>query len=87
MIDPLRPEATGAVARCRPAGIEVAMITGDHPETARTLALQLGILDPQRCRGLRQFQLRATEEADRAALIQPDTRLRADRTGSETADR
>ena len=68
MIDPLRPEATGAVARCRRAGIEVAMITGDHPETARTLALQLGILDADDA-VVSGSQLRATEEADRAALI------------------
>ncbi|MEO1020411.1 MAG: HAD-IC family P-type ATPase, partial [Pseudomonadota bacterium] len=44
MIDPLRPEAAEAVARCREARIEVAMITGDHPETARTIALQLGLI-------------------------------------------
>jgi len=41
MIDPLRPEAREAVASCRKAGIEVAMITGDHPLTALAIAREL----------------------------------------------
>ena len=45
MIDPLRPEAIAAVQDCKNARIKVAMITGDHPQTARALALQLGIAD------------------------------------------
>jgi len=46
MIDPLRPEARDAVVRCKQAGIEVAMITGDHPETARAISLELGLIHP-----------------------------------------
>ena len=45
MIDPLRPEAAAAVARCRAAGIEVAMVTGDHPATAFSIARELGMVD------------------------------------------
>lgn len=45
MIDPLRPEAIGAVQDCYNASIKVAMVTGDHPETAIALARQLGIAD------------------------------------------
>jgi magnesium-transporting ATPase (P-type) len=44
MIDPARPEATAAVAACQAAGIRVKMITGDHPGTARAIALNLGLL-------------------------------------------
>lgn len=44
-IDPLRPEAQEAVTRCRAAGIEVAMITGDHPATALAIARDLGLVD------------------------------------------
>jgi Ca2+-transporting ATPase len=44
MIDPPRPEARAAIQRCRDAGIGVAMITGDHPATARAVALDLGLL-------------------------------------------
>ncbi len=43
MIDPLRPEAKQAVATCRNAGIEVAMVTGDHPATALAIAKELGL--------------------------------------------
>ena len=41
MIDPPRPEAIQAVESCRNAGIQVKMITGDHPETAMAISCQL----------------------------------------------
>lgn len=43
MIDPLRPEAPQAIKQCHLAHIEVAMITGDHPQTALALAKELKI--------------------------------------------
>ena len=43
LIDPLRPEAPAAARRCRAAGIEVRMVTGDHPSTALAIAGELGI--------------------------------------------
>lgn len=45
MIDPLRHEAFEAIEKCRTGGIEVAMITGDHPATAKSIALELGLCD------------------------------------------
>jgi Ca2+-transporting ATPase len=43
MMDPPRPEARAAVARCRQAGIRAVMITGDHRVTAEAIAANLGI--------------------------------------------
>jgi magnesium-transporting ATPase (P-type) len=42
--DPPRPEAAQSVAACRKAGIKVAMVTGDHPATARAIATEVGLL-------------------------------------------
>lgn len=44
-IDPLRSEVKDAVDRARAAGVEVVMITGDHPATALAIARELGIAD------------------------------------------
>lgn len=45
MIDPLRQEAKSAIASCRQAGIEVAILTGDHPATALAIARELELSD------------------------------------------
>ncbi|PPJ60270.1 hypothetical protein CBER1_01249 [Cercospora berteroae] len=44
LYDPPRPESGPSVRRCHEAGIEVHMLTGDHPGTARAIAAQVGIL-------------------------------------------
>ncbi|KAJ2660222.1 hypothetical protein IWW48_003054 [Coemansia sp. RSA 1200] len=42
--DPPRPESLPSVMECYRAGIQVTMLTGDHPETAAAIARQVGIL-------------------------------------------
>ncbi len=44
MIDPIRPEVKDAIVECRCAGIKPIMITGDHINTAKAIARELGIL-------------------------------------------
>lgn len=43
MQDPVRPEAVEAVEAFRQAGVSTVMITGDHPDTAFSIAKELGI--------------------------------------------
>ncbi|HEX2626310.1 MAG TPA: cation-transporting P-type ATPase [Candidatus Limnocylindrales bacterium] len=43
--DPLRPGMAEATRGARDAGIQVVMVTGDHPTTARSIARQAGLDD------------------------------------------
>ena len=43
IIDPIRDESYDAVKKAKEAGIDVVMITGDHPNTAFYISKQLGI--------------------------------------------
>jgi len=45
IMDPPRPECVQAITEAKGAGIRVAMITGDHKDTATAIGLMLGIVD------------------------------------------
>ena len=45
--DPPREGVTQAISECRHAGVKLAMITGDHPTTARRIAEQIGLALPR----------------------------------------
>jgi Ca2+-transporting ATPase len=69
MMDPPRDEARAAVGRCLTAGVRPVMITGDHPETAKAIALELGIMrDGQRL--LTGTDLDRMGEAELAAEVE-----------------
>ncbi|KAJ3486395.1 hypothetical protein NLG97_g6622 [Lecanicillium saksenae] len=42
--DPPRRETKPSIAECSQAGIKVHMLTGDHPETAKAIAKEVGII-------------------------------------------
>ena len=41
--DPPRDDVADAIAACHQAGIRLAMVTGDHPATARAVAVEVGL--------------------------------------------
>ena len=45
--DPARPDIPDVIAKCRAAGIDVAMVTGDNARTARAIGLDVGIIDDE----------------------------------------
>ena len=65
MIDPPRPEAKSAVEQCARAGIEVVVITGDHPLTARAVARELGVLRTGRAVTGAELERMGDEELER----------------------
>jgi len=64
MMDAARPEVYEAVRRCQQAGIRPVMITGDHPLTARSLAVELGMVDA----GAKAFSGQEIEAMDQREL-------------------
>ncbi|MFE5586044.1 cation-translocating P-type ATPase [Kitasatospora sp. NPDC056531] len=46
LADPPKPSAAATLGACRRAGIVPILVTGDHPATARALAVRVGLLEP-----------------------------------------
>ena len=44
--DPVRPEVPDAIRKCQTSGVVVRMITGDNINTATSIALKCGIINP-----------------------------------------
>lgn len=84
MIDPVRPEVKEAVEKCRQAGIQPVMITGDHIDTAVAIARELGILqDASQAIMGQELNKFSDEELDRMidhyvvyARVQPEHKVR-----------
>lgn len=88
MIDPPREEVKEAIQECKTAGIQPVMITGDHPETAKTIAEQVGILEEGRL-SISGSELRELSDEDFEkqiekisvyARVSPDQKLRIVKT-------
>jgi Ca2+-transporting ATPase len=65
MIDPPRPEAAAAVRTCAQAGIQVVMITGDHPLTAQAVGRELGLLQSGRVLTGGELETMSTQDLER----------------------
>ncbi|MFP3968870.1 cation-translocating P-type ATPase, partial [Actinomadura fulvescens] len=65
--DTPRADAADAISTLTEAGIRVAMITGDHPDTAQAVAADLGIPDPGNV--LTGAELDRLSERERSARI------------------
>jgi Ca2+-transporting ATPase len=72
--DPIRPEVPAAVQACRDAGIMVKIVTGDNAETAKEIARQISLWDPEddEREGVhlsgREFEAMSDEQAREAVL-------------------
>ena len=88
MIDPPRAEVKDAVATCRKAGILPVMITGDHMDTAKAIAKEIGILteDGLAITGAELDQLSDEEFLDKVehinvyARVSPENKVRIVKT-------
>ncbi|MCO5991838.1 cation-translocating P-type ATPase [Actinoallomurus rhizosphaericola] len=67
--DPVRPTAAEAVGRLRKAGVDVIMITGDHPTTAEAIAAELRLLNGRIMTGPDLDALRDEELADALSRV------------------
>lgn len=82
LADPLRAGVPVAVAECYSAGINVVMITGDYPATARAIAAQAGIRIGEVVTGRELDELQPRQLAERLrrvtifARILPEQKLR-----------
>ena len=68
IIDPPRDEVIPAIQKCKEAGITVKMITGDHVDTARTIARKLGISDDDKALQGKDLEQMSDEEMETAVM-------------------
>ncbi|MEK7572021.1 MAG: HAD-IC family P-type ATPase, partial [Patescibacteria group bacterium] len=81
MIDPARTEVKPLIESCQQSGISVIMITGDHIETAKAVALEIGItgeaLAGEALEKMTDVQFAATvENVHVYARVNPATKMR-----------
>ena len=70
MMDPPRDEARAAIATCRQAGIRPVMITGDHPQTAQAIGLDLGLIRGDSDKTVTGPELQAMSDEQLSAIVE-----------------
>ncbi len=48
LADPVRPNVSQSILECHQAGVRVIMITGDHADTASSIAKEIGLINPEK---------------------------------------
>lgn len=81
--DPIRKNVKQAVSECFTAGIRVIMITGDYPVTAKHIATEIGLQNPDNCitgqelQQMSEAELRKRiRETNVFARVVPDQKLK-----------
>ncbi|MBL7215518.1 MAG: cation-transporting P-type ATPase [Phycisphaerae bacterium] len=62
MEDPARKDVREAIMACRNAGIQIVMVTGDHPKTAGSIAASVGLIDSAQDTVMVGKEIKAFEE-------------------------
>jgi P-type Ca2+ transporter type 2C len=62
LLDPPREEVRDSIKACQDAGIDVVMVTGDQPATARTVALEVGLICDEDARVVYGQNLKSVED-------------------------
>ncbi|HUY00062.1 MAG TPA: cation-translocating P-type ATPase [Candidatus Deferrimicrobium sp.] len=81
MMDPPRDEVPAAIIICKNAGIEIKMITGDHPGTANAIAKEIGLISDKELENTIigvEFHKKSKKEIENAkvfARISPEHKL------------
>jgi Ca2+-transporting ATPase len=76
LYDPPRKGVEQVIATAKELGIAIKMITGDHPETARAIARQVGITGKVVDFGVNGFSEDEVAEASVFARVAPEDKLR-----------
>jgi len=67
--DPVRKDVRRSVCDCEAAGIQVVMVTGDNPETARAVARETGIISDKKNVVLTAARLHSMSDSEVLSLL------------------
>jgi len=62
LLDPPREEVRDAIAACKQAGVNVVMVTGDQPVTAKNVGMAVGLVNPENASVIHGSNLKSIDE-------------------------
>eukprot|EP00178_Gracilaria_changii_P005458 TRINITY_DN189_c0_g1_i3.p1 TRINITY_DN189_c0_g1~~TRINITY_DN189_c0_g1_i3.p1 ORF type:complete len:623 (+),score=123.19 TRINITY_DN189_c0_g1_i3:1951-3819(+) len=77
--DPRREAVPGAVFICQSAGVKVIMVTGDHPATAKSIAMQVNSIQSPTAEDVAKERGISVDEVDRSdikAIVIPGSQIK-----------